>query len=113
MAGASKSWSPPAWWPLSPVLQLVHERDGRAARPLDDAFYPEDQPALEVVSKSLEGTTARQKNPHSRGSLAFAACVMARLGGSTGYYGMPTSEEHAHELQSLMRIPKASSWTNK
>src|SRR3546814_2979040 len=29
------------------VLQLVHERDGRAARPLDDAFYPEDQPALE------------------------------------------------------------------
>src|SRR3546814_3668291 len=71
------------------VLQLVHERDGRAARPLDDAFYPEDQPALEAVSKSLEGKTARQKNPHPRGSPAFAAWVMARLGGWTGYYGKP------------------------
>src|SRR3546814_4407434 len=55
------------------VLQLVHERDGRAARPLDDAFYPEDQPALEAVSKSLEGKTARQKNPHHRASPASAS----------------------------------------
>ncbi len=71
------------------VLQLVHERDGVGKRPLADAFDPEDQPVLEQVSQSLEGKTARQKNPHPKGSLAFAAWVFARLGGWNGYYGKP------------------------
>lgn len=71
------------------VLQLVRERDGTAQRPLEDAFDPADQAALEAVSASLEGKTARQKNHHPRGSLAFAAWVLARLGGWTGYYGRP------------------------
>ena len=42
-----------------------------------------------VHCAKLEGTTARQKNPHPRGSLAHAAWVCARLGGWTGYYGKP------------------------
>ena len=71
------------------MLQLVHERDGRGGRSLQDAFDLEDQPALERVSQSLEGKTERQKNPHPKGSLAFAAWVFARLGGWTGYYGKP------------------------
>lgn len=71
------------------VLQLVRERDGAAKRPLEDTFDPEDQPVLETLSASLEGKTARQKNPHPKGSLAFAAWVLARLGGWTGYYGKP------------------------
>ncbi len=71
------------------VLQLVHERDGTASRPLEDAFDPDDQVALEAVSATLEGRTARQKNPHPKGSLAYAAWVIARLGGWTGYYGKP------------------------
>jgi hypothetical protein len=71
------------------VLQLVRERDGAAKRPLEDAFDPEDQNALEAVSADLEGNTARQKNPHPKGSLAFAAWTFARLGGWTGYYGKP------------------------
>lgn len=71
------------------VLQLVRERDGAGHRPLTDAFDPDDQPVLEIVSASLEGKTARQKNPHPKGSLAFAAWVFARLGGWTGYYGKP------------------------
>jgi len=71
------------------VLQLVNERDGAAGRPLADAFAPEDQPLLEEVSTTLEGNTARQRNPHPKGSLAFAAWVCARLGGWTGYYGKP------------------------
>ena len=37
----------------------------------------------------LEGKTQRQKNPHPKGSLAYAAWVCARLGGWTGYYGKP------------------------
>jgi hypothetical protein len=71
------------------VMQLVHERDGAAKRPLEDALDPEDRPALEAVCKSLEGKTERQKNPHPKGSLAFTAWVFARLGGWTGYYGKP------------------------
>jgi hypothetical protein len=71
------------------VLQLTRERDGQAKRPLQDLFEPDEQAALEIVSASLEGNTAKQKNPHPKGSLAYAAWVCARLGGWTGYYGKP------------------------
>lgn len=71
------------------VLQLTRERDGQANRPLEDVFHPDEQPALEATCKRLEGKTAKQKNPHAKGSLAFAAWVCARLGGWTGYYGKP------------------------
>jgi hypothetical protein len=54
-------------------------------RPLSDAFDVGDQPVLERVSHSLEGKTQEQKNPHPKGTLAFAAWVFARLGGWTGY----------------------------
>jgi hypothetical protein len=71
------------------VMQLVAEREGNAKRPLSDVFDPGDEPALERVCQSLEGKTAKQKNPHPKGSLAYAAWVFARLGGWTGYYGKP------------------------
>jgi hypothetical protein len=71
------------------VMQLVAERDGAAKRRLSDAFDPDDQPVLQRVCKTLEGKTAKQKNPHPKGSLAYAAWVFARLGGWTGYYGKP------------------------
>lgn len=71
------------------VLQLVRERDAAAGRPLEDVFERTDQAALEGVCATLEGKTEKQKNPHPRGSLAYAAWVCARLGGWTGYYGKP------------------------
>lgn len=75
------------------VQQLVHARDGAppgaALRPIEDAFEPSDRPLLEAFCAKLEGNTARQKNPHPKGSLAYAAWVCARLGGWTGYYGKP------------------------
>jgi hypothetical protein len=71
------------------VMQLVAERDGKACRPLAEVLDPDDQPALERVCQSLEGKTERQKNPHPKASLAYAAWVFARLGGWTGYYGKP------------------------
>ena len=71
------------------VLALVRERDGAAKRPLADVFEADEQAAIEAVSATLEGKTEKQKNPHPRGSLAFAAWVCARLGGWTGYYGKP------------------------
>jgi hypothetical protein len=73
--------------------QLVHARDGappgKLQRPMLDAFQPDDIPLIEAFCKDLEGKTERQKNPHPRGSLAYAAWVCARLGGWTGYYGKP------------------------
>ena len=71
------------------IKQLVQARDGNTDQLLSDAFDPDDQPILEAVSARLEGKTERQRNPHSKGSLAFAAWVIARLGGWTGYYGKP------------------------
>jgi hypothetical protein len=76
------------------VQQLVHARDGKrglngALRPITDAFEPQDAALLEAYCAKLEGKTARQKNPHPKGSLAYAAWVCARLGGWTGYYGKP------------------------
>jgi hypothetical protein len=73
------------------IQQLVHARDGGPGplRPVSDAFEPDDLPLLEACCAQLEGRTRRQKNPHPRGSLAYAAWVCARLGGWTGYYGKP------------------------
>lgn len=71
------------------VMQLVQARDGNTNQSLLDAFEPGDQPVLEAICKQLEGKTARQKNPHAKGTLAFAAWVIARLGGWDGYYGKP------------------------
>jgi hypothetical protein len=71
------------------IKQLVQARDGNTDQLLGDAFDPDDQPILEAVSARLEGKTKRQQNPHPKGTLAFAAWVIARLGGWTGYYGKP------------------------
>ncbi|RWM87068.1 MAG: transposase, partial [Mesorhizobium sp.] len=71
------------------IKQLVQARDGNTDQRLSDAFDPDDRPILEAVSAKLEGKTERQRNPHPKGSLAFAAWVIARLGGWTGYYGKP------------------------
>jgi hypothetical protein len=73
------------------IQQMVHARDGGPGplRPCTDAFEPEDIPLLEALCAKLEGKTDRQKNPHPKGSLAYAAWVCARLGGWTGYYGKP------------------------
>jgi hypothetical protein len=73
------------------IQQLVHARDGGPGplRPWSDAFEPEDAALLEACCAKLEGKTERQKNPHPKGSLAYAAWVCARLGGWTGYYGKP------------------------
>ncbi len=71
------------------VMQLVHERDGTARRPIRDAFDDEDEILLTRLSAGLEGKTPKQKNPHPPNALAFAAWVFARLGGWNCYYGKP------------------------
>lgn len=86
------------------VMQLVKARDGGTDRQLADAFEPADQPILEAISAKLEGKTAPQKNPHPKGSLAFASWVIARLGGWTGYYGKPGPKVMRRGLDDFQRI---------
>jgi hypothetical protein len=86
------------------VMQLVKARDGTTDQSLADAFEPADQPILEAVSTQLEGKTAPQKNPHPRGSLAFASWVIGRLGGWTGYYGKPGPQVIRRGLDDFHRI---------
>jgi len=70
------------------TIQLVDARDG-SRRPASDVLDDRFGAALVAISKDLEGNTARQKNPHSPGSLAFVAWVAARLGGWNCYYKPP------------------------
>lgn len=86
------------------IMQLVKARDGTTGQSLLDAFDPADQPVLEAASTQLEGKTARQKNPHPKGSLAFAAWVIARLGGWTGYYGKPGPQVMRRGFDDFQRI---------
>jgi hypothetical protein len=86
------------------VMQLVQARDGTTGQSLADAFDPADQPLLEALSADLEGKTARQQNPHPKGSLAFAAWVLGRLGGWTGYYGKPGPLVMRRGLDDFQRI---------
>jgi Transposase DDE domain len=86
------------------VMQLVKARDGTTGQSLLDAFDPADQPILEAASVQLEGKTAKQKNPHPKGSLGFAAWVIARLGGWTGYYGKPGPQVMRRGLDDFQRI---------
>lgn len=69
------------------TIQLVDARDG-SPRPISDVIDPSFRPALEHLSKTREGKTARQRNPHPPDSLAFVAWIAARLGG-WNCYGKP------------------------
>jgi hypothetical protein len=68
------------------IQQMMHDRDGHAGRPMTDVFDAADQPTIEAIGKTLEGRTARQRNPHPTGSLAHATWICARLAGWNGYY---------------------------
>jgi hypothetical protein len=73
------------------VTQLVRARDNPSGQSLADVFEQSDQPLIEAISADYEGPhpTERQRNPHPKGTLAFATWVIARLGAWTGYYGKP------------------------
>ena len=64
--------------------QLVDARDG-SKRLATDVIDPGLLPAAAAISLTLEGKTARQKNPHPPRSLAWLAWIIARLGGWNCY----------------------------
>jgi DDE family transposase len=69
------------------IIQLVDARDG-GSRPMSDVLDSSVIDAVAVLSRSREGGTQRQKNPHPQGSLAWLAWVVARYGG-WNCYGKP------------------------
>jgi hypothetical protein len=86
------------------TIQLVDARDG-SSRPANDVVDPALTPALARISRSLEGKTERQKNPHPPQSLAFVAWITARLGG-WNCYGKPpgpkTMRDGWHRLAPML-----------
>jgi len=68
------------------TMQLTLARaDETQKQPLSDVFNEEEAAVLEDVLPTLEGKTEKQKNPYLKGKLAWAAWIIARLGGWKGY----------------------------
>jgi hypothetical protein len=93
------------------ILQLVQARDGRAAEPASLAFSPAELATLEALVPELEGRTAAQRNPHPKRSLAWAAWLIAKLGGWDGYASSkpPGPITFRHGLEHFRSI--AYGWT--
>jgi hypothetical protein len=70
------------------IIQLVDARDG-GPRPMSDVLDPDLQSAVAILVRSREGATAKQKNPHPEGSLAWLSWTVARYGGWNCYYKPP------------------------
>lgn len=90
------------------VMQLVQSRDGSSGQGAEIAFTPAQVEALAALLPTLEGKTALQKNPHPPNSLAWAAWIIAKLGGWDGY---PKSKPPGpitmrHGLQHFLSIAK-------
>jgi len=67
------------------IMQLVQARDGRSGQDAKIAFSPPEIEILHALLPELEGKTELQKNPHPPETLAWAAWVIAKLGGWDGY----------------------------
>lgn len=63
------------------VMRLVRARDGQVPEAARDLFEPDQIELLSALQLKLQGRTAQQKNPHPPGTLAWAAWIIARLGG--------------------------------
>jgi len=67
------------------VIQLVQARNGSAELAAGAVFSADEIAVLDAINKSLQGKTKLQNNPHRQRTLAWAAWIIARLGGWTGY----------------------------
>jgi hypothetical protein len=90
------------------AMQLVMARDGGTAQPISDAVDPADMTALRELNASLEGRTAKLKNPFDEKLLAWFAWIVARLGGWSGYtsrgYRPPGPKTMHHGLIAVDQI---------
>lgn len=66
------------------ILQLKAGRDDETL-PASISFSAPQQHCLMDLAPTLQGRTRKQQNPYTQGSLAWAAWLIARLGGWSGY----------------------------
>jgi len=67
------------------TLQLLQARDGRTTEPASLSFTDDQLSTLDALDTRYTGKTSLQRNPHPHRSLAWAAWLIARLGGWDGY----------------------------
>ncbi|ANK94020.1 MULTISPECIES: IS4 family transposase [Rhizobium] len=67
------------------VLQLVQDRSGGDPHPASLAVSPHEINTLAALESRFKGKTKLQSNPHPKASLAWAAWIIAKLGGWNGY----------------------------
>ena len=63
------------------IIQLVSSRDGTTKLKTNDLFTVDERLFLLALLKKVEGKTQKQQNPHPKDNLAWAAWIIARLGG--------------------------------
>ena len=86
------------------VLQLVRARDGTTDQMLEEAFDPADRPSWRLFRASSKARRSVRKTPIAKGTLAYAAWVIARLGAWDGYYGKPGPKVMRLGLQDFQLI---------
>jgi hypothetical protein len=90
------------------TLQLVQARDGQSAEPATTAFNEDQVQVLATLGTKYEGRTKLQSNPHPPKSLAWAAWIIARLGGWDGYpRTKPGPITMKHGLQYFLGVAQA------
>ena len=67
------------------AMQLTLAREGDTFIPIETMFDDTQQQALQKLNKKLSGDSVKVTNPHADNSLAWAAWVIARMGGWKGY----------------------------
>lgn len=90
------------------VLQLVQARDGRDAQPASLAFNGDEIQLLALLNARLQGRTARQHNPHPQHTLAWAAWIIAKLGGWHEYEAKPPGPITLHNGLAYFRTIAAA-----
>lgn len=94
------------------VIQLVQARDGRDQQPASLAFTQDEIEAIAALNTKLQGKTERQKNPHPEKTIAWAAWVIAKLGGWHEYEANPPGPITFHNGLTYFRA-FAAGWAFK
>lgn len=93
------------------TLQLTQAREGAGGEPAGLVFQDAEIAALEAIDATYRGRTEKQSNPHPPHSLAWAAWIIARIGGWDGYPSSkpPGPITFKHGLDQFQAIAKG--WT--
>ena len=63
------------------IMQLISARDGTTELKTQDLFTTDERLFMAALLTKVEGKTQKQQNPHPKDNLAWAAWIVARLGG--------------------------------